>query len=242
VPDIAAAPNDGTGWMVGRGAVTTVGVPSQPYLARNHYILGDINADLKARTSGVGSGAIIGLEMKICKLRLALEADCSTLNYGKNNDRDSPFQDFSFGVSYRVALKLGNYLTPYLLAGLEFNRLRGKQDNPHFRESGKSVFDPNNEWVARADSSSDRLFYSLEEGRMIQSPRLGCGLEIVFFERFKFRFDVLWTLRRKFSSRFRTETVDNALQAAFIVINPAEADMTFRRYKFSTRFGVILDL
>ena len=181
--------------------------------------------------------------MKVFKLRMSLEADCSNINYGENKQRDNLFEKFSFGLSYRLGLKLGNYFTPYLLAGIEFNTLQGRGENPHFRDDGDYIVDPNG--LGRdVHRNIDRLFYNAEGCKMTQSPRLGCGLEIAFFERFKFRFDAFWTLKRKHFSKFRTDTTspNTLVLAGYASSYGADASMTWYHKKFSTHFGVIMDL
>jgi hypothetical protein len=181
--------------------------------------------------------------MKVFKLRMSLEADCSTISYEKGKQRDNLFENFSFGLSYRLGLKLGNYFTPYLLAGVEFNALQERGENPHFRDIGDYITNPS--LIAReVHHDIGRLFYNAEGCKMTQNPRLGCGLEIAFFERFKFRFDAFWTLRRRHLSKFRTDTMTpNGLVA--LGLDPsygAEAPMALLHKKFSTRFGIIMDL
>ncbi|MDR1031936.1 MAG: hypothetical protein LBL30_02310 [Holosporales bacterium] len=232
------------GFLVGRNGVVTVpdaagAVPARPF-NQNGIVLGGIDGNLATKNSGIGTGAIVGLEMKVFKLRMSLEADCSNINYGKDKQKDNLFEKFSFGLSYRLGLKLGNYFTPYLLAGVEFSTFKGRGENPHFRDSGDYTTDPNGagRTVYR---SIDRLFYNIESSKMIQSPRLGCGFEISFFERFKFRFDAFWTLKRRFAGKFRTDTVA-PVGVGFDPSYGADAIMTWYHKKFSTRFGIIMDL
>jgi opacity protein-like surface antigen len=232
----------GAGWMVGRGQAIQVGNPAGNLQASGYVLLNDVSRYLSSKTSGVGFGAIVGLEMKVSKLRMSLEADCSTLSYGKSKQRDSLFEDFAFALSYRLGLKLGNYFTPYLLAGMEFNMLRGYSKNAHFQENT-----PINFWTLGVMRviSSESYFSNLDSGKVIQNPRLGCGFEINCFERFRFRFDCLWTLRRKFRYNFRTQTtlsVARNIAGALRTQVDAESPMTWYHKKFSTRFGVIMDL
>jgi opacity protein-like surface antigen len=231
-----------TGWIVGRGAPIVVGAPGA--YDTNRYVLYEADKDLLARNSGIGAGAIIGLEMKVFKLRMSLEADYSMLNHKGNKQRDHLFENCSFGFLYRLGVRLGNYFTPYVLAGYEFNTLKERGVNPHFREPGRIEFTdlavpPNHGFV-----DSERLAYNLNGKRTIMSPRLGCGLEIAFFGRFKFRFDCFWTIREKICSKFRTEnTVPNLpLTNGLPTDYNLEKDMVLRCQKFSTRFGLIMDL
>jgi opacity protein-like surface antigen len=236
------------GFLVGRsGAVAAPdaagGVPAWVF-NQNGIMLGDMYGNLATKASGIGTGALIGLEIKVFKLRMSLEADCSNINRGDKH-RDDLFKRFSFGLSYRLGLKLGNYFMPYLLAGIEFNTLKGRGENPHFKDSGDYTLYPNNPANRLAYSNADRLFYSTEDGKMTQNPRLGCGFEISFFERFKFRFDVFWTLKRRFVSKFRTDTVTPNAVVGPAALGPfygTEDSMTWYHKKFSTRFGLIMDL
>jgi hypothetical protein len=72
----------GAGWIVYRGGMSIVGAPAVNYAA-NGIIVHDVDKDLTAKASGIGTGALVGLEMKVFKLRMSLEADCSNINYGK---------------------------------------------------------------------------------------------------------------------------------------------------------------
>jgi hypothetical protein len=235
------------GFLVGRSGAVAVpdaagGIPGHN-LNQNDIMLGGMGGNLATKVSGIGTGAIVGLEMKIFKLRVSLEADCSNINRG-NKQRDDLFERFSFGLSYRLDLKLGSYFIPYLLAGVEFNTLKGRGENPHFRDSGDYITDPNGIVQMAVFSNVDRLFYNTDNGKVIQNPRLGCGFEISFFERFKFRFDAFWTLRKEFASKFRTNTVTPGDLVA-MGVDPfygAEDTMTWYHKKFSTRFGIIMDL
>lgn len=243
--------NAGGGFLVGRGGVVVVvpdaagGIPAHNF-NQNGIVLGNIDGNLSTKISGIGIGALVGLEMKVFKLRMSLEADCSNINYEKDKQKDNLFERFSFGLSYRLGLKLGNYFTPYLLAGVEFSTLKGRGENPHFKDSGDYTLYPNAPAPPRlAYSNVDRLFYNTESGKMIQNPRLGCGFEISFFERFKFRFDAFWTLRKEFASKFRTDTVTPNAVVGAGALGPfygAEGAMTLLHKKFSTRFGIIMDL
>jgi hypothetical protein len=236
------------GFLVGRSGIAVVpdaagNVPVRPF-NQNDIMLGNVDGNLATKASGIGTGAIVGLEMKVFKLRMSLEADCSTINRG-GKQKDDLFERFSFGLSYRLGIKFGNYFTPYLLAGVEFNTLRGRGENPHFRDSGDYVFGSNNPVNRAVYRNIDRLFYNTEGSKMIQNPRLGCGFEISFFERFKFRFDAFWTLKRRFASKFRTDTMTpNAIVAGwgFSSFYAAEDTMICYHKKFFTRFGIIMDL
>jgi hypothetical protein len=233
----------GSGWMIGRGQAIQVGNPAGNLGTNGYVLLNDVSRNLSSKTSGVGAGAIIGLEMKVFKLRMSLEADCSTLSYGKSKQRDSLFEDLAFALSYRFGLKLGNYFTPYLLAGMEFNMLKGRGENPHFIEESPVRYSGLLGIMNVIPSES--CFYNLDSGKVIQSPRLGCGFEISFFERFRFRFDCLWTLRRRFLCNSRTQTtlsVARNIAGAIRTQVGAESPMALLHKKFSTRFGIIMDL
>jgi opacity protein-like surface antigen len=245
VPDcgLGGGGNWGAGWMIGRGNAVQVGAPAGNLATNSYSLLNDASRDLSSKTSGVGFGTIIGLEMKVFKLRMSLEADCSTLGYGKNKQRDDLFENFSFGLSYRLGLKLGNYFTPYLLAGMEFNTFRARGENFHFQENTPVRYI--DILGAVSITPSESCFYNLDSGKIIQSPRLGCGFEISFFERFKFRFDCLWALRRRVCCNFETQTTLSApknIAGGLRRQVGAEDTMNLFHKKFSTRFGIIMDL
>jgi hypothetical protein len=231
------------GWVVGRGGVmAVVGVPGGAYNA-NRYVLYDTDKDLLTKNSGVGFGAIIGLEIKVFRLRMSLEADCSMLDHKGNKQKDHLFENCSFGFSYRLGVRLGNYFTPYVLAGYEFNTLKERGVNPHFREPGRFEFTGLGVLPPHGFVDSERLAYSSDKGTTM-SPRVGCGFEISFFERFRFRFDVFWTLREKVFSKFRTLNTVPDLPPLTTGLHDYswEQNMVLHHQKFNTRFGLIMDL
>jgi opacity protein-like surface antigen len=240
-----ASPNNvyyaDTGWLISKGGIIKINNPID--LSANRYLFHGIGNDLVIKASGIGTGAIIGLEMKVFKLRMSLEADCSNINYGKDKQRGDLFEKFSFGLSYRLGLKLGNYFTPYALAGLEFNTLsEGSGDNVHFYDAGIIAYIRHDGAGARELFQAHRAAYNLDAGKIIHSPKFGCGLEIGFFERFRFRCEAFWTMKRRFVCNFATSHGPDNAAGGVNYFAFYQNKMTLLHKKFSTCFGIIMDL
>ncbi|MDR1475090.1 MAG: hypothetical protein LBI30_01025, partial [Holosporales bacterium] len=147
------------------------------------------------------------------------------------------FDDFSCGLSYRVGIKLGNYFIPYVLVGMEYNFLKKDGHNPQF--IGSSMVRYATAAGVAYDSMGERLAYSSDDRRIMQSPRLGAGLELEFLEHFRFRFDCLWTLRKRFNKKFTTE-INPSWVANGPYFSAREHDVILRHKKFTTRFGIVM--
>ncbi|MDR1032253.1 MAG: hypothetical protein LBL30_03995 [Holosporales bacterium] len=136
-------------------------------------------------------------------------------------------------------MKIGNYFTPYLLAGIEFNTLNGVE-LPCLRNNGIARY--NFPVVGTVGNfPADRVAYCRENNKIIRNNRLGCGFELAFFKRFKFRFDFFWIRKSKFDCNFSTETIVSGPGWVDRLGN-REYKLPLRHKKFSTRFGIIMDL